>query len=203
MEIPMQNARLFQLLLPAAVLLVGCEGMELPDEQPPTMPAQTPIATTDADTAPKAEPEGKSDSESKISPEPKAVTVAATDGAQSKNSSSEPDSAEDASRAPDTVSSREKAAAGAGKKGRGYGGGLISEPARQYFRIRERAVFDIQIPHALKMFKAINEKGPADHDEFMDKIIRENSISLPELPAGKEYVFDADKGELMIQRTSE
>ena len=64
-------------------------------------------------------------------------------------------------------------------------------------------MFDIQIPHALKMFKAINEKGPADHDEFMDKIIRENSISLPELPAGKEYVFDADKGELMIQRTSE
>ena len=130
-------------------------------------------------------------------------TVATIDSTQAESSSTELDSTEDVSPPSDTVSSREKAAAGAGKKGRGYGGGPISEPARQYFRIRERSVFQIQIPHALKMFKAVNGKGPADHEEFMEKIVRENSISLPELPAGKKYVFDAEKGELMIERTEE
>ena len=185
------NVRLFQLFLAAAILLVGCEAMDLPEEEPYTIPAQTATAMADTDTMPKADPETT------------AATVAATDSSRSESSSSEPDNAQDASPPPNTVSSREKAAAGAGKKGRGYGGGPISEPARQYFQIRERSVFQIQIPHALKIFKAINGKGPADHDEFMEKIVRENSISLPVLPAGKKYVFDAEKGELMIERTQE
>ena len=93
----------------------------------------------------------------------------------------------------------EKADVGAGKKGRGYGGDPITEPAKQYFAIRERAVFQIQIPQALNMYKALNGKLPKDHEEFMSKVIKENNISLPELPEGKKYLFDADKGELMIQ----
>ncbi len=184
------NVRRFRLFLAAAVLLVGCEAMELPEEEPATIPRTT-AASADADTAQNTEPETM------------ATTVAWTGSSQSESSSSEPNSAEDASPPPDTVSSREKAAAGAGKKGRGYGGGPISEPARQYFQIRERTVFQIQIPHALKMYQAINGKGPADHNEFMEKIVRENSISLPLLPAGKKYVFDAEESELMIERTEE
>lgn len=99
----------------------------------------------------------------------------------------------------DAAPSREKAEVGVGKKGRGYGGGLVSEPAKQYFAIRERTVFQIQIPQALKLYKAMNGKLPKDHKEFMSKIVKENNISLPELPDGKSYVFDADKGELMIE----
>ena len=49
------------------------------------------------------------------------------------------------------------------------------------------------------MYKAINDKPPKTHDEFMEKIIKENEIALPELPYGKTYLFDSEKGELMIQ----
>lgn len=189
------NVRFCHLFLAAAVLFVGCEAMELPEEEPTTVPAPIPDATAASDTAPPTEPE------TTAAPATDTTTAETTETPPAAPPSAE--SVEDTSPAPGAVSSREKAAAGAGKKGRGYGGGPISEPARQYFRIRERAVFDIQIPHALRMYQAVNGKGPADHDEFMEKIVRENSISLPELPAGKKYVFDPDKGELMIESTQE
>jgi hypothetical protein len=189
------NARPFQLLLATTLLLVGCEAVELPEEDPSTTPAQMTTATADTDTVPKAEPQKKA--EPKTTP----ADVATTDSPQTESPSTESDSAEDTSPAAETVSSRQKAAAGAGKKGQGYGGGPISEPARLYFSIRERSVFQIQIPQALNLYKATNGKGPADHDEFMAKIIGENGISLPELPAGKQYVFDPEQGELMIERT--
>lgn len=196
------NVHLYHLFLAAVLLLVGCEAAELPDEEPSTPPVQGTTATLVADVAPKAEPEKKAEPPARAESAATSATADANDSSESDSSTSEPAGGE-ASPAPDTVSSREKAAAGAGKKGQGYGGGPISEPARQYFRIRERAVFDIQIPQALKMFNAINGKGPADHEEFMKKIVGENNISLPELPAGKKYVFDTEKGELMIERIQE
>lgn len=97
----------------------------------------------------------------------------------------------------------EKADVGAGEKGRGYGGDPITEPAKQYFAIRERTVFQIQIPQALNMYKALNGKLPKDHEEFMSKVVKENNISLPELPEGKTYLYDAEQGELMIQTGGE
>ena len=42
--------------------------------------------------------------------------------------------------------STEKAMRGVGAKGSKYGGGIITEPVRQYFCLREAAVFEIQIP---------------------------------------------------------
>ena len=35
----------------------------------------------------------------------------------------------------------EVASVGSGKKGHGYGGGMITEPARAYFRTKERIAF--------------------------------------------------------------
>ncbi len=99
----------------------------------------------------------------------------------------------------DAATTRFKADVGVGKKGRGYGGGLISEPAKQYFSIREKTVFQIQIPNALKMYKALHGKLPKDQDTFMESIVKENNIALPELPEGKSYVYDAEEGELMVQ----
>jgi hypothetical protein len=95
-----------------------------------------------------------------------------------------------------------KADVGAGRKGRGYGGGFVSEPARVYFNIRERAVFQIQIPQALKTYKAMDPrgKGPQDTDEFMEKIIQQNGIQLPELPPGQTYEYDPQAEELMVRR---
>jgi hypothetical protein len=94
------------------------------------------------------------------------------------------------------------ATVGVGRKGRGYGGGVISEPVRAYFRTGERTVFDIQIPQAMKMYKAMdpNGKGPASHEEFMEKVIKENSIVLPDLPPGERYYYDAETEELLVQR---
>ena len=99
---------------------------------------------------------------------------------------------------------REKAAAGVGKKGQGYGGAFISEPARQYFQIRERVVFQAQIPQALNTYKALDPqgKGPPSHQEFMDKVIQQNGITLPDLPAGYEYQYDPQAEELMVGRPS-
>ncbi len=99
---------------------------------------------------------------------------------------------------------REKAVVGAGKKGRNYGGGIISEPVRAYFRTGQRVVFEIQIPKALQLYEASNNgKGPESHEVFMKEIIEENLIELPELPDGETYFFDAEAQELMVQRSSD
>jgi len=45
-----------------------------------------------------------------------------------------------------------KAVAGEGAKGRGYGGGVVSEPLRQRWLIEQRIVYDIQIKHAIDLY---------------------------------------------------
>jgi len=93
-----------------------------------------------------------------------------------------------------------RAGVGSGRKGRGYGGGMVTEPLAAHFRAKEKLVFDIQIPQALKLFKAEKGFGPRSHDEFMKEIIEKNNIELPELPEGHRYVFNPVKGELMVRR---
>jgi hypothetical protein len=50
------------------------------------------------------------------------------------------------------------------------------------------------------MYKGLNGSNPKTHDEFMSKIIQENNIQLPELPPGDKYVYDPEKGELMVEK---
>lgn len=101
---------------------------------------------------------------------------------------------------PEMVS--EVATVGSGRKGQGYGGGMYTEPARAYFRTQERIAFDIQIPDAIKTFKALDPdgKGPKTHEEFMERIIKENSIALPDLPEGHRFRYDPETEELLIDR---
>ncbi len=94
---------------------------------------------------------------------------------------------------------REVAEVGVGKKGRNYGGGIITEPIRQSFRLRQRIVF-LKIDMDMRVFKAANDRLPNSHEEFMEKIIKASDIPLPELPAGERFVYDPDRGELMVQR---
>jgi hypothetical protein len=94
---------------------------------------------------------------------------------------------------------REVAEVGVGKKGRNYGGGIITEPIRQSFRLRQRIVF-LKIDMDMRVFKAANERLPNSHEEFMEKIIKASDIPLPELPAGERFVYDPDRGELMVER---
>jgi hypothetical protein len=95
-----------------------------------------------------------------------------------------------------------KAEAGVGEKGRSLDEfeGPIVTPAKAYFSVRERAVFEIQIPNAMQLFKATNGSGPKSHEEFMSQIIEANAIQLPELPEGQRYIYDPNTEELMVER---
>jgi len=94
---------------------------------------------------------------------------------------------------------RKKAEVGVGRKGQGYGGGIVTTPVAVYFRTEERITFNIQIPQALKLYKAMNGQAPKTHDEFMEKIIKANRIDLPNLPDGYRYVWDPQKEQLMVE----
>lgn len=100
---------------------------------------------------------------------------------------------------PETAADTARTAArpGVTGKGQGYGPGPIATPVRAYFSTRERVVFDIQITEAMKVYKALNGHFPKTHEEFMEKIIRENAIQLPELRPGDRYVYDAEKAAEM------
>ena len=92
-----------------------------------------------------------------------------------------------------------KAEAGVGTKGQGYGGGIVTEPIHVYFRQREQIEFS-KISYAMNLFKATNDRVPNSHEEFMEKIIQENGIALPQLPPEQSYLYDPQTGQLMVQR---
>jgi hypothetical protein len=93
-----------------------------------------------------------------------------------------------------------KAEVGVGAKGRDYGGGVITEPVKQYFGLREKIAFDTVV-RAMNEYKALNDfKAPPSHEVFMTEIIEKYNIKLPQLPAGEKYVYDPETEELMVQR---
>jgi hypothetical protein len=95
---------------------------------------------------------------------------------------------------------REVATAGVGKKGRFKGEGMLRTPIRQYFRIPQKLIFDIQIPDAIRKYKALDPqgKGPRSHEEFMKEIIEPRQIQLPELPEGDRYQYDPEDEQLYV-----
>ncbi len=90
---------------------------------------------------------------------------------------------------------------GVGVKGKDYGGpGFVTTPIETMFTIEERIAFDVQIPNSMKIYKAAHDnKGPASHEEFMDIIIKENAVQLPDLPPGSVYWYDAKSEQLMVR----
>ena len=104
----------------------------------------------------------------------------------------------------ETSVQREAAGVGVGIKGRSLDGEdvnkMIAEPARQYFRLRERLVFEAEIPKAMQLYQATEGQAPKSHEEFMQKIIEANSIRLPDLPPGGRYIYDPSTEQLMVER---
>ncbi len=102
-----------------------------------------------------------------------------------------------------SVTVQQKAVVGVGKKGRGYGQGYVATPIGSLFAAREKIIFDIKIPHAMKLFKAQEDRPPKDHEEFMEKIIKANHIKLPELPDEHRYQYDPETEQLMVLSPAE
>ena len=102
------------------------------------------------------------------------------------------------------LTERVKAEVGVGSKGRRLEDPdmvkMIVTPAIALFRTRERVVFEIQIPKAIQLYEALNNKKLASTEAFMEHIIRANKIDLPSLPAGQKYIYDPEKGELMVEK---
>ena len=76
---------------------------------------------------------------------------------------------------------------------------IVTVPVSTYFQAKERAVFDMQIPQAMNLYKAPNGAFPATQEEFISKIIKANNIQLPQLPPGSQYYYDANNAQLMVR----
>jgi hypothetical protein len=88
-----------------------------------------------------------------------------------------------------------------GRKGQGYGGGIITEPLSQYFQIQTRIEF-LNMKSWLKNFWALNNnKSPPTVEEFDKKILKEAGVSLPELSPGQFYVYDPSAKDLDLVLT--
>lgn len=97
-----------------------------------------------------------------------------------------------------------QAKVGVGKKGDGYGNHVpILKPASVFFKAKEKIAFEIVIPKNLQLFEATYGRKPKSHDEFMQKIIKEGKVKLPELKDGLEYYYDPMQGELMVRSMQE
>jgi hypothetical protein len=92
-----------------------------------------------------------------------------------------------------------KAEKGVGAKGRGYGGGIITEPIHQYFNIQQDIDFKM-IEYDLKNWHAAHERYPKDWAEFKKEILEPGNRVLPDLQEGENYYFDGKKGQLFVQR---
>ena len=155
-----------------------------------------------------AKPQGKQESQGGSTPLAEAVTgigVAGELQGQAPPGVLEAELKEEAPVKPET----ERVEAKAGVTGKGqYGqkGGedprdIITVPVGEYWRTKERTVFDIQIPHAMNLYKAMNDdKMPASHDEFMKNIIETNHIKLPDLPEGHKYIYNPETAKLEVER---
>lgn len=76
---------------------------------------------------------------------------------------------------------------------------IVTVPVSTYFQAKERAVFDMQIPQAMNLYKASNGSFPATQEEFISNIIKANNIQLPQLPPGSQYYYDAKNAQLMVR----
>ena len=102
----------------------------------------------------------------------------------------------------------QKAVAGVGKQGQSLRNDtgvakMISGPASTLFNVQQKAVLELQIPHALNLFQAAEGRFPKSHEEFMQSIVQANNLVLPELPAGAVYRFNTEKGELWVYPENE
>jgi hypothetical protein len=178
----------------ALVLSLGCETKSRPSPQP-SPPTQQQPAQQQPSTPP-AQPAQQQPATPPQQPAPQQQPPAQP--APSQPAPQPPPAAANPPPATPPVTEK-KAEVGVGKKGRGYGQGIVATPAASLFAVRERLVFEVQIPQAMQLFEATEGRPPKDHDEFMEKIIKANNIKLPELPEGDRYRYYPKEKQLMVE----
>ncbi len=99
--------------------------------------------------------------------------------------------------APKPEPKREKAQAGV--TGRGDYRGIGTTAVGTLVRVQEKLEFQ-QVEKALDLYKASTGELPKTHEEFMEKVIKANQIQLPKLQPGAKYVYDPEKGQLMVEK---
>ena len=78
------------------------------------------------------------------------------------------------------------------------GGGYLATVLSARFRAEHKLTL-IQVEHAMNLFNGLHGHYPKSHDEFMEQIIRANSIQLPQLDEGFEYLYDPSDHELKMR----
>jgi hypothetical protein len=188
--------RAFHDLLPALAVVLfaaGC-GMDgpAPSNNPPApQAANNPAPKPDA-KRPDATPAGRP---SRTIPDAKPAVADATP----PTAGAQPSAAAPATTGDRPGYIRDQAHVGMGEKGRGYGKTYIAVAAASLWAVKERVALDM-IKHNMDLYKADHDgKGPKDHKEFMQKIIKEGDIKLPVLPEGHTYEYDPTTEQLMVR----
>ena len=97
--------------------------------------------------------------------------------------------------------SRRAAQVGDGKKGHYEEFGrmsIFSHNIGTMYRMRENLTYNIQIPHAMDLYKATNGRAPQTHEEFWREIIQANNLKMPELKEGCRYEYNPQTEELDV-----
>lgn len=78
----------------------------------------------------------------------------------------------------------------------------VTAPLSAYGPMVE-SIAKTQITSALGIFNATEGRYPNSHEEFLERIIKENNIKLPVLPFKGRYMYDVEKHELVVVRDIE
>ena len=111
------------------------------------------------------------------------------------------DSTAPAPPAPPQDTERVVAGRGVGREREELGQGFTTTPINVLLGVRERLAYEAQIPKQMQVYKAMHDgKPPQDMEEFMREIVNPCGIELPDLKRGHRYVYDAEAGQLMVER---
>ena len=73
----------------------------------------------------------------------------------------------------------------------------VTGPLEAYNPLKQR-IAALSLDHAINMFHALEGRYPKDYDEFMQRVIKENKIQLPEPAKGLCYEYDVENHKLLI-----
>ena len=68
----------------------------------------------------------------------------------------------------------------------------------QAFEPMKQQIAQLGIDHAINLFRALEDRYPKDHNEFMQRVIKENNIRLPEPSRGFAYQYDVENHKLLV-----